>query len=48
MKIKLRDYQKSDLKLLKKTLKKHPHTLFGASVGAGKSITISKDGAEGS
>ena len=42
MKFKLRPYQKSDLKLLKKTLKKHPHTLFGASVGFGKSIIISK------
>ncbi|MCD6151559.1 MAG: DEAD/DEAH box helicase family protein [Deltaproteobacteria bacterium] len=39
---KLRPYQKSDIKLLKKALERNDHVLFGASVSFGKSLVIQR------
>jgi len=40
--MRLRDYQKSDLKEAHKLLKKHDHIFYGASTGYGKSVVILK------
>lgn len=40
--MKARPYQKSDLKLVNKALKKHDHVLFGGATGYGKSFAIRK------